>query len=216
MEARYLALLLLSFCILFVVFFVWRLPQKSKADDKGGLGEREVGRMLERGLDESYCCLNDLIVPFQNGATTQIDHVCLSVYGIFVIETKNFSGWVYGGEHDAQWTQVLFQNRYRFQNPLRQNYAHIRALSALLRLPEGKFHSVVVFLEGCELKTELPANVCHAGRAAGYIKGFRKPLLDKGQVEAAAAVLGQKKFRATAKKRRNHVKQLQKRLGKRP
>ncbi|MDO4878038.1 MAG: nuclease-related domain-containing protein [Neisseria sp.] len=202
--------------VLLIVGF-WAVRRRGRAgEDKGARGEREVKKALEAGLGRDYLCLHDLIVPARHGTTTQIDHVCLSVYGIFVVETKNFSGRICGGGGDALWTQELFGKRFVFQNPLRQNYAHIKALSELLGLPVDNFHSVVVFLDGCELQGRPPAGVCRIGQAAGRIKSFKKTLLDQGRVEEAAAVLAQKKFRATGRKRRAHVKQLQKRLQKRP
>jgi hypothetical protein len=68
------------------------------------------------------------VLPSQ-GSTTQIDHVLVSVYGIFVIETKNMKGWIFGDERSAQWTQSIFGKKSRFQNPLRQNYRHVKALA---------------------------------------------------------------------------------------
>lgn len=60
--------------------------------------------------------------------TTQIDHVFLSPFGVFVLETKNMRGWIFGSENQAQWTQQIFKQRFKFQNPTRQNYKHLKAL----------------------------------------------------------------------------------------
>lgn len=92
-----------------------------------------------------YRALKNVTIATSNG-TTQIDHVIVSKYGVFVIETKNFQGWIFGAENQAQWTQSLPGGRkFRFQNPLHQNYRHIKALSDFLGLSENHFHSVVMF-----------------------------------------------------------------------
>lgn len=68
-----------------------------------------------------YIDINDVTIQTPTG-TTQIDHIIVSKFGIFVIETKNMSGWIFGSPDQAQWTQSLpGGNRFRFQNPLRQN-----------------------------------------------------------------------------------------------
>jgi hypothetical protein len=78
---------------------------------KGWLGEKETQLGLWIKLDsEIYKRFHNLIVPTQNG-TTQIDHVLLSKYGIFVIETKNYEDWIFGDEHQKMWTQALYGKR---------------------------------------------------------------------------------------------------------
>src|SRR6476660_6241030 len=75
---------------------------------RGWRGEAFVKRTARRRLPaESYHQLHDVILPTPDG-TTQIDHVFVSRFGIFVVETKNMSGWIFGGERQAQWTQTFF------------------------------------------------------------------------------------------------------------
>lgn len=64
---------------------------------KGNAGEKAVSRKLSRLPKEEYKVLNNVMLATSKG-TTQIDHIILSIYGIFVIETKNYNGWIYGGE----------------------------------------------------------------------------------------------------------------------
>jgi len=82
--------------------------------------------------------------------TTQIDHVIVSRYGAFVVETKNMSGWIFGAERDAQWTQKFRKSSFRFQNPLRQNYKHTETPAELLGLPRDTIKSVIVFVGGAQ------------------------------------------------------------------
>lgn len=72
--------------------------------NKGAAGERSIARRLATLPKEQYVILNDLLLPTSYG-TTQIDHVVVSIYGIFVIETKNYKGIIYGGQDAETWTQ---------------------------------------------------------------------------------------------------------------
>lgn len=60
--------------------------------------------------------------------TTQIDHIVVSIHGIFVIETKNYKGWIYGNSNNEYWTQNIYGNKYSLYNPLLQNKNHIKSL----------------------------------------------------------------------------------------
>lgn len=118
----------------------------------------------------TYKRFYNLIVSTHNG-TTQIDHVLLSQFGIFVIEAKNYNGWIFGGKDQKFWTQVLYDKKHSFQNPLHQNYRHTKALAEHLNVEEAKIHSIVFFIGDAELKTDLPPNVMTSGLSA-YIKQF--------------------------------------------
>ena len=70
-----------------------------------------------------------------------------------MIESKNYSGWIFGNETQQQWTQTMpNKKKYKFFNPIRQNATHIRAIQAFLELPDEAIHSVIVFSERCTLK----------------------------------------------------------------
>ena len=95
---------------------------------KGHVGEWFVRFMLRWQLDKAvYFPLHNVTLTTPDGST-QIDHVIVSRFGIFAIETKNMQGWIFGSERQAEWTQKIFKRSFRFQNPLRQNYKHTRAL----------------------------------------------------------------------------------------
>ena len=127
-------------------------------------------------IDENYYRrFHDIIVPSSNG-TTQIDHLLVSPYGLFVIETKNMDGWIFGSENQAKWTQQFYRKKFSFQNPLRQNFRHIKCLSEYLNVNETHFHSVVFFIGECEFKTDMPSNVLNKGFKA-HIESYRIPVL---------------------------------------
>ncbi len=115
---------------------------------KGHVGEWFVRFMLRWQLDKAvYFPLHNVTLTTPDGST-QIDHVIVSRFGIFAIETKNMQGWIFGSERQAEWTQQIFKRSFRFQNPLRQNYKHTRALEATLQVPPETIHSVIVFVGG--------------------------------------------------------------------
>lgn len=149
---------------------------------KGRLGESQVIRGLV-GLDPAlYRLFHDLYLPRPDGkGSTQVDHIVVSPFGIFVIETKNYQGWIYGGENQRQWTQQIYRRKQRFQNPLHQNLLHVRALMNFLQLPESAFHSVIFFIGNAEFKTPMPGNVMSHGLRS-WVENHRDRRLDPEQV----------------------------------
>lgn len=184
---------------------------------KGWLGEAAVSLAKKIVLDgDIYREVNNVTLATSNG-TTQIDHIIVSRYGIFVIETKNMEGWIFGSESQPKWTQSFANKRFQFQNPLHQNYRHIKALEEFLGLPSTVFHSVVCFVgETCKFKTELPANVL-CGGPFRYIKAQQTVLIDDAQVpqlvEAIRSGMRPKGFlgTSTAETKREHLASLKER-----
>lgn len=104
---------------------------------KGWLGELGVNIFARLLLDSSkYRGFHNVMLPTPDG-TTQIDHIYVSPYGVFIVETKNMKGWIFGSENDSWWTQKIFRHTYQFQNPLRQNIRHTKAVAQLLDI-DGK------------------------------------------------------------------------------
>lgn len=98
--------------------------------------------------------LHNIYPPKKNGKPTEIDLVFIHETGIYVIESKNYSAWIYGNGDHKNWTQV-FPNRkkYPFYNPIKQNETHIRALQHVIpNVPTEAYTNLVVFSEPCELK----------------------------------------------------------------
>ena len=156
---------------------------------KGERGERRVSRILADGLGDGYILLNDVYLPREGGGTSQIDHVVVSQYGIFVIETKNYSGWIFGRENDAEWMETFPRQKHHFPNPIRQNYAHICALAECLGISKDYFHGVVTFTENCTFKTPIPDGVVYTVGLADYIKSFDRVRIDPSQVPETAEAI---------------------------
>ena len=122
----------------------------------GGLGEYLTEYQLEHAyLAGSSHVFRNVLVPREGGPTTEseIDVLLLHGTGIYVMESKNYDGWIFGSASQQKWTQSLPGGRKNhFYNPIKQNRSHIRALAAYLELPEDVFRSYIVFSERCELK----------------------------------------------------------------
>lgn len=175
---------------------------------KGAFGEWAVR------LAGSVQLPSDVYLPLHNvtlrtpDGTTQIDHILVSRYGIFVVETKNMKGWIFGNQGQALWTQTLYRKSYKVQNPLRQNYKHVKAVEAALDVPAGTIHSVIVFTGESRFKTAMPVNVTRAGAYADYIKSFRELVLSASQVEESVAAIQSGRLEATIETHRQHVHRL--------
>ncbi|SGZ78574.1 hypothetical protein BTHERMOSOX_158 [Bathymodiolus thermophilus thioautotrophic gill symbiont] len=101
---------------------------------KGVFGEFIVNLSAKLLLDKrKYHLIKNITLPTEDGST-QIDHIIVSEYGIFVVETKNMKGWIFGGLNQKIWTQKIYKYSGKFQNPLHQNYKHTKVLEALLKL----------------------------------------------------------------------------------
>ena len=121
--------------------------------DKGLAGEYYTANVLEK-IPGYHKILINAYVPKKRGGTTEIDVIFLHEKGIFVLESKNYSGWIFGREKDRYWTQS-FPNgkKERFYNPIMQNRGHVNALQQLLpHIAATHFYSYIVFSERCQLK----------------------------------------------------------------
>lgn len=125
---------------------------------KGWTGELKTRLINHLSLDERYRVFNNIIVYTDRGST-QIDHIIVSEFGIFTIETKDKSGWIFGGSDQGEWTQIIYNKKFKFQNPLRQNYRHTKSLSEFLGIEHDKIYSLIIFWGNCEFKSPMPDNV---------------------------------------------------------
>ena len=187
--------------------------QWMKGPGKGKIGELVVNARLRDGLSaRDYLLIPDILLPV-DGGTTQIDHIIVSRFGIFVVETKAYKGWIFGSEREAQWTQQLYRRKFRFQNPLRQNYHHTETLAALTGIPRNLFISIIAFGGEAEFKTPMPANVVKIADLAATIRSYTYPLIKDIQVPEVADAIQAWAATVDAKARRNHVKNLRRRHG---
>jgi hypothetical protein len=118
---------------------------------KGYMGELGVRLVLKRLKKEEFEVLHNIML-MKDGKTTQIDHIVVGQTGIFVVETKNYKGWIFGSEHSKFWTQTIYKSKKRFQNPIHQNYGHIKFLEHHLQDYSGPIYSVIAFSDRGTLK----------------------------------------------------------------
>ena len=174
---------------------------------KGYVGERRIRQLLEK-LGEEYTIFNDLYVPKKDGKLTQIDHLVVSPYGIFVIETKNYTGWIFGQEQQRNWTQTIYQNKSRFYNPIMQNQTHIKALQHYIDV-DVPMHSVIVFSNAATLKFKEPfqtAQVIQNRQLKRTIKRYSTPLISTEQLNYMTHLL--QSLVPTSSKQKREIKNM--------
>lgn len=177
---------------------------------KGWFGEKFVSFWLRRSLNaDDYQIHDDILLPTEDG-TTQIDHIIISPFGIFVVETKNWKGWIFGSENQSQWTVQIYGHKNKTQNPLRQNYKHTRTLAEHTGLAKSKFHSLIVLVGECELKTEMPENVVDgAGSAVKFIRSKTEVLLTAEEIQETVDVITENRLVNSRKTRKQHVRHVE-------
>lgn len=169
------------FWLLIILIFVYGLY---KAKIKGFLGEKTISVILTRLDPSKYKVINDLMLSM-DGRTSQIDHVVVSNYGIFVIETKNYKGWIMGDEYGEYWTQVIYKRKEKLYNLVRQNYGHIQALKEKLQeFQEINFIPIIVFSVDSDLKVKTKTDVIYSVNLLKTIRRYNIETVTNDQKEA--------------------------------
>ena len=134
-------------------------------------GEALLTHTLRKHFNtDDYHLLNHITLK-QGDGTTQIDHILVSRFGVFVIETKDYTGWIFANAEHATWTQATFNDKHKFQNPIHQNYLHVKAAQELLDfVPASAIQSVVVFVGDAEFKTDMPSGVFTLPKLVAHLK----------------------------------------------
>ena len=125
-------------------------------NDKGLAGEFETWEHL-KGLPGYKKCLFNCYIPKRNGGTTEIDFILIHETGVYIFESKNYGGWIYGSENRKFWLQTLPRGRRGIQrnpffNPIIQNKIHMKWLARFINLKPDYFNTYVVFSERCTFK----------------------------------------------------------------
>lgn len=155
--------------IVFIIVSIFWLRKRNSSRGievtKGFIGESIVKGIL-KNLPDDYYAIHDLILEKTQGST-QIDHVVVSKYGVFVIETKNYIGEIYGNDDRDDWTQIIltdvtyrrkrwktytYVTKNKFYNPVRQNLGHVYEIKKILKgLPYLPIVSIVVFSNSADI-----------------------------------------------------------------
>ncbi len=155
---------------------------------KGDWGEYRVAKELSSLPADKYRVINNILLN-SGMHTTQIDHIVISVYGIFVIETKHIKGWISGNENSKNWTQNIFGHKYSFYNPIKQNKSHVLALQKILSLPNDKFIPIVVFTSDCNLRVNTESNIIYLNELNKNIYGYTDIKLTLSQIGLITSIL---------------------------
>lgn len=135
---------------------ITKRPYTSVRYNLGRYGEYMTYKHLKHYEQIGARFLVNVYIPKENGESTEIDLLMISPKGIFVFESKNYSGWIFGSENQKNWYQTLPKGRGRsnkehFYNPIMQNRSHIKHLQAFLGTP-FPIYSIIVFSDRCTLK----------------------------------------------------------------
>lgn len=166
-----------------------------------------------RFFPPDYHLLNHVTLRLKD-RSTQIDHILVSRFGVFVIETKDYRGWIFGGPDDRYWTQVLYRAKYRFQNPIRQNYLHVCAVRELLDfLPPDAIQSIVVFTGDAVFKTSIPDGVFTLAGCMAYVSSHTTEVMSANRVQFCVGRLETARLSISKSTDVEHVQQLRRRYG---
>lgn len=171
---------------------------------RGQVGELKINQMLNTLSRSEYTSFHNLYIPSPSNKKrpfSEVDHIVVSRYGVFVIETKSYTG-----EIDAkrEWKNWYYSHdRIGFENPINQNKRHVYDLKKFLSLNSSHLHSLVFFANGNSFKHRLPPNV-HNRNFLKPITSRRQPTLGTIQVElinAELTALASPDYRETAAKK---------------
>jgi hypothetical protein len=202
-----------------VVGFAFGYWQRNTVDKRNARsfqnsGEALLTQTLSKHFNtEDYHLLNHITLK-HGDVTTQVDHILVSRFGVFVIETKNYTGWIFANAEHATWTQATFNDKYKFQNPVHQNYRHVLAVQALLDfVPASAIQSVVVFVGDAEFKTDMPSGVFTLPKLIEYLKSCRKEVLSLNRMQFCVGRLETARLAVSGKTDLEHVQDLRRRHG---
>ncbi|EJG1004471.1 NERD domain-containing protein [Vibrio parahaemolyticus] len=204
-------ILIAIFIFAFVIgYVIGRLHKASSVNH----GETLVRDKIQQNLSsEKYHLLNNITLPLDEG-TTQIDHVLVSTRGVFIIETKHYSGWIFANENSSKWTQLIYKVKNSFQNPLRQNYLHLKTVKALLDfLPDDVFKPIVVFTGTAEFKTKRPEGVLILDELTDYINSHNDESISLNRVAFSVGRIECARYQLTEKTDIDHQRFLEKKFG---
>lgn len=168
----------------------------------GWFGEHWTRQALKKLPKNEYIILNNIFIEI-NGITHQIDHVVISPYGIFSIETKQYNGFITGNKYDKNWVRHVGKNKYYYTNPIRQNYGHIKSLSELLNIDESKIFNVVCIPSNAKLNIEHDGELVRYDTLADKILSYKEVLI-KNVNEIVEIINNSNITNKTAKK--EHIK----------
>ncbi len=187
---------------------------KRNAQSFQNSGEALLTQTLTKHFNtEDYHLLNHITLKYGD-VTTQVDHILVSRFGVFVIETKDYTGWIFGNANHDTWTQATYRDKFKFQNPIRQNYLHVKAVEQLLDfVPSSAIHSVIVFVGDAEFKTDMPTGVFTLPQLVDHLRGWTEEVLSLNRMQFCVGRLETARLQVSRKTDLEHVQALRTRYG---
>jgi hypothetical protein len=182
---------------------------------KGEEAEEVVQKLLESLPKKTYTAIPKVIITSEDDSS-QIDHIVVSKFGIFIIETKSHGGRIIGDTFSSTWTQLLSSNRRIFQSPVRQNWAHVKAVQSLFpERPDEQFVPIVVFVGDAELEIANNANpVIKEDKLLKIIKSHSFKRIDEADLDYIVKRIIYFKFK-NKDQMDNHITTIHNKLAKR-
>ncbi len=143
----------------------------------GWFGEHWVKQELKKLPKDRYRIINDVLLK-RGDRTCQIDHVVVSPYGIFVIETKQYNGFFVGGKYDKKWTMYAGKRKYYYENPIRQNYGHCMIIKELLKLDDLNVFNIVCIPSNAKLKIKHDGELTRNTTIVKKILSYQKEVIN--------------------------------------
>ncbi len=207
------SIIFIGVVILLLIIKIWM----SSPENIGKFGEMRVARKLD-WLSKEYITLNDILLPTYYG-TTQIDHIVVSPYGIFVIETKNYKGRIFGHEKSEEWKQSLLgkktfwgwsSEQHKLRNPIRQNAAHARAVKSILKeIGDVNIIPIVAFSDSAELNITTPNHiVINWCNLRSTIKSYSNQCISQEDIQRILSIISSANI-TTEGSREKHIRDIQ-------
>lgn len=177
---------------------------------RGWWGEYKVNLILKLCLSNQYTVYSNAIYRGQfKGESTQVDHIVVSRFGIWVLETKTLGGRiVIDPMNSDQWTQIVGRRRYRVDHPLKQNWSHVKAIQRITGIHSQKIHSYAVMAGSATFEGPLPERVFTVWQALRKIQSYKTPVLTRAAVHSASMRLRRHKIKGGYWAARHHVTRL--------
>lgn len=184
---------------------------KAGAEDEGvavqvgEAGENMVREAIKNLPPDRYVVLHDVWLPMEDGGETQIDHVIVSPFGIFIVETKNWKGLIYADAKSAVWTKFNLGHKDTYKNPIRQNYKHIVSVREKFSRQGSEFvFGVVAMSPAADFKGGVPDGVVFYNELKGWILGHVTPCIKPDQIADIVTAIQEWSSTVSEEARRRH------------
>ena len=164
-----------AFLIIGIILII--VLKKYSSNIIGWFGELWTKKEIKKLPKDKYIVINDVFI-YTKESYHQIDHVVVSSYGIFSIETKQYNGYIVGDKYDKKWVRKVGKKKYYYTNPIKQNYGHVKALSELLNIDESKIYNIVCIPSKAKLDIKHDGELVTLDTILDKIYSYREIVID--------------------------------------